>query len=600
MNGWRDRTGLVLHTSALALAAAAAWQMPVLGAALFLVQSGLLLRAVAGGPDGERDVAPVADPAGAVADPAPVAPNAEAGDMTVLADFFEAIGQGDLARRLPEAAGPVAKAANEAATRIQTAVDEALAVADLMAGGDLSTRASGAYSGSFAALRDALNAVEDGLRQMLSAALEAAEAVAARSGEMQSACTSISGRVELQGRSMTELTATIDRLSESVATIGRRVAASNEATQAAGAVVERGQAATMAAGEALERMRADADSIRGILATIDSLAQQTNVLAINASIEAAKAGAAGRGFAVVSDEVRTLAGRTRSAAAEIREIVRRTGTSVQGCAREIEGCGALMTEIAGRMRDVEGISGEILSAAEDQRHLLEESRARMERLGQHAIETGGLIRAAGETAHGLGTVVGRLRSNLDRFRLSDETMIGEVTARAAEVARRFEAGLDDGRITEADLFSRDYVRIEGSEPAQYLAPVTAFTDAVLPDLLESALAIHEGVIFCAAVNSDGYLPTHNRRFSQNPRRDDPVWNAAHARNRRFFADRVGLAAGRSRADYLIQAYRRDMGGGTFVTMKDISAPITVRGRHWGGLRIGYRPFVASEAASAAA
>ena len=53
-------------------------------------------------------------------------------------------------------------------------------------------------------------------------------------------------------------------------------------------------------------------------------------------------------------------------------------------------------------------------------------------------------------------------------------------------------------------------------------------------------------------------------------------------------DRTGLAAGRSTRSFLLQTYRRDMGGGNFVVMKDVSAPISVRGRHWGGYRIGFR------------
>jgi methyl-accepting chemotaxis protein len=56
----------------------------------------------------------------------------------------------------------------------------------------------------------------------------------------------------------------------------------------------------------------------------------------------------------------------------------------------------------------------------------------------------------------------------------------------------------------------------------------------------------------------------------------------------MFNDRTGLAAGRNTERYLLQTYRRDMGGGTFALMKDVSAPIMVRGEHWGGLRIGYR------------
>ena len=67
-----------------------------------------------------------------------------------------------------------------------------------------------------------------------------------------------------------------------------------------------------------------------------------------------------------------------------------------------------------------------------------------------------------------------------------------------------------------------------------------------------------------------------------------MWNSANCRNRRLFNDRTGAAAGSSTRPFLLQTYRRDMGGGEFVLMKDVSAPITVNGRHWGGFRIGFK------------
>jgi methyl-accepting chemotaxis protein len=67
-----------------------------------------------------------------------------------------------------------------------------------------------------------------------------------------------------------------------------------------------------------------------------------------------------------------------------------------------------------------------------------------------------------------------------------------------------------------------------------------------------------------------------------------VWNAAHCRNRRIFDDRAGLAAARNRKPFILQTYRRDMGGGQFMTIKEVSAPILVRGRHWGAVRLNYR------------
>ena len=76
------------------------------------------------------------------------------------------------------------------------------------------------------------------------------------------------------------------------------------------------------------------------------------------------------------------------------------------------------------------------------------------------------------------------------------------------------------------------------------------------------------------------------RPGAQPQGPDPVWNNANCRNRRLFDDRTGLAAARNQKPFLLQTYRRDMGGGNFLVMEDLSAPIFVRGRHWGGFRFG--------------
>jgi methyl-accepting chemotaxis protein len=136
------------------------------------------------------------------------------------------------------------------------------------------------------------------------------------------------------------------------------------------------------------------------------------------------------------------------------------------------------------------------------------------------------------------------------------------------------------------LFDRTYQTISGTNPEQFMTPSTKLFDEILPALQEPVLRFDPKVVFCAAVDQNGYLPTHNRKFSQ-PQGDDPVWNTANCRNRRMFNDRVGLKAGRNTEPFLLQVYRRDMGGGEFKMMKDLSAPITVKGRHWGGLRLAY-------------
>ena len=171
---------------------------------------------------------------------------------------------------------------------------------------------------------------------------------------------------------------------------------------------------------------------------------------------------------------------------------------------------------------------------------------------------------------------------------SADTRFIEVVQRTAQrIGRLFEEAVARGEISDNDLFDRDYRPIPGTDPQQMTARFTDFTDRVLPPIQEPLMEFDPRVVFSAAVDDNGYLPTHNVKFSK-PQGPDPVWNAANCRNRRLFNDRTGLGAGRNTRAFLLQTYRRDMGGGVFVLMKDASAPIYVNGRHWGGLRMGYR------------
>jgi methyl-accepting chemotaxis protein len=168
----------------------------------------------------------------------------------------------------------------------------------------------------------------------------------------------------------------------------------------------------------------------------------------------------------------------------------------------------------------------------------------------------------------------------------DTKFINKVKELAGHVGSLFEAAVRDGKLTQQQLFDRNYRPIPGTDPQQVMTGFTEFCDRVLPEIQEPMLNFDPKVVFCACVDNNGYLPTHNKKFAQ-PQGKDPVWNAANSRNRRIFDDRVGLSAGRSTEPFLLQAYRRDMGD-SYVMMKDVSAPIFVQGRHWGGVRLAYK------------
>lgn len=167
-------------------------------------------------------------------------------------------------------------------------------------------------------------------------------------------------------------------------------------------------------------------------------------------------------------------------------------------------------------------------------------------------------------------------------------LVARAQAVAAQVAQALEGLVADGELSREAVFDTQYRPLPGTDPQQYEAAFTRAFERVLPAIIEPPLGEDDRLTFCLAIDRNGYIPVHNRAFSQPQRPDDPVWNAAHCRNKRIFDDRAGITAARSTRDFVVQAYARDMGGGKVVMMREIDAPIRVFGRHWGGLRMAYR------------
>ena len=168
----------------------------------------------------------------------------------------------------------------------------------------------------------------------------------------------------------------------------------------------------------------------------------------------------------------------------------------------------------------------------------------------------------------------------------DEKFIHAVQKGATEVSAAFAAALSKREITDAELFDTEYAPIAGSNPLQHMTKFVSLTDRLLPPIQEALLTIDKRVVFAAAVDINGYLPTHNKIYS-HPQGKDVAWNTANSRNRRIFNDRTCLAGAHSTDPYLLQTYLRDMGDGTLIIMKHVSSPIYVNGRHWGALRLAY-------------
>ncbi|MBI3446440.1 MAG: globin-coupled sensor protein [Magnetospirillum sp.] len=160
---------------------------------------------------------------------------------------------------------------------------------------------------------------------------------------------------------------------------------------------------------------------------------------------------------------------------------------------------------------------------------------------------------------------------------------------AAGVMEAFEQAIRDGAITETDLFDTHYEPIAGTDPQQFLAKHTVITDRVVHQFTESVLDKDQRIVICCVADRNGYIATHNKKYSQTQKPGEKVWNTANARNRRIFDDRAGLVAARNVQPYFVQTYPRDMGGGNFVVLKEFDTPIAIKGKHWGAVRLAIKP-----------
>jgi hypothetical protein len=132
------------------------------------------------------------------------------------------------------------------------------------------------------------------------------------------------------------------------------------------------------------------------------------------------------------------------------------------------------------------------------------------------------------------------------------------THTAAGIGQAMEDAVASGRITRDALFSRQYTPIPGVEPPKFHTPFDALCDELLPPLQEPLLALHDWIVFAICANPNGYVPTHNLRFSQ-PLTGDAARDLVGNRSKRRFGDRVGRSVGAHTDPYRLQVYRRDTG-----------------------------------------
>ena len=457
--------------------------------------------------------------------------------------------------------------------------------------------------------------------------------------------------------------------------------------------------ASAAAREAslnVERLRESSAAIGNVVNLIASIAKQTTLLALNSTIEAARAGAAGKGFAVVASEVKALAVQTQSATEEIKKKIdalqEDAATSFDAVHRitkaidaikpvfeHVNGAVAEQNETTGEMTQNAASASQFIVSVSTSSAEIDSATKEAEAHGENVAQAGKAVTMFAEKLKTRCAVLLRKDERAERkaermpcrlqieiatrsssikaevFEISlDGILIGgpnaesialnetlkatlqeigaceiraterssagaraqfinadamlneriedkvwsihdentELVTRAMEagdaMTKIFESAVARGDISIDDIFDENYIEIEGTQPIQHRNRMLDWADRTLPEFQEAFLARDNRLAFSVCIDRNGYLPVHNKIYSQAQRPGDVTFNTANCRNRRIFNDAAGLAAGRNIRSYLIQSYARDMGNGKTVMMREIDVPIRVNGRHWRGFRTAYK------------
>lgn len=319
-------------------------------------------------------------------------------------------------------------------TENERGMTEAVKVLKEISGGNLAMRMEGEYHGTFADIKNAVNATVDKLIEIVVRIKEAAESVSMASSQINAGSNDLSQRTEQQASSLEETAASMEEITGTVRQNSENARNANELSGAASNVAENGGRVVSDAVSAMGNIEKSSQKISDIISVIDEIAFQTNLLALNAAVEAARAGEAGKGFAVVASEVRSLAGRSASASKEIKALINESSQQVKSGAQLVNQAGDTLKDIVSSVKKVAEIISEIANASAEQATGIDEINSAISQMDEMTQQNAALVEENTAAAQSLVHQAHELDALMRFFKIGDEAQAAEELAKTNVVS----------------------------------------------------------------------------------------------------------------------------------------------------------------------
>jgi methyl-accepting chemotaxis protein len=284
-----------------------------------------------------------------------------------------------------------------------------------------------------------LEALCRGINGLLESTADLVKRVKSATGEVQQGAeeiskgnTNLSQRTEEQASSLEETASSMEEMTSTVKQTADNAGQANQLAMAARQQAEKGGSVVGAAVTAMSGINAASKKIADIIGVIDEIAFQTNLLALNAAVEAARAGEQGRGFAVVATEVRNLAGRSATAAKEIKALIQDSVARVDEGSKLVDESGQTLEEIVGAVKKVTDIVAEIAAASREQSSGIEQVNKAVMQMDTTTQQNAALVEEAAAASQAIVEQAQALNSLVSRYNVGDN--VGATAPRAVQRA----------------------------------------------------------------------------------------------------------------------------------------------------------------------